>query len=444
MDLRNWEFFASGSAVSGANVYLYTASLSHPNLGSVLTSTITDSSGFWQFTSLSDGAYDVRVSYNNRDKWYKGLTRVSVGIQVGNLNDGTNFLLENPDLTIFNGNFNIWPEKTTFTSAASGTYGPEQFCWVQSSSGVVDMIRATDVPAVANNAPQANYSLHIDVTTADASVGSTDVARVELRLEGYAVEQFVQRQWSFGFWVKSGKTGVHCVSLRNSGSDRYFIAEYTVNVVDTWEYKTIVVPASPTAGSWDYSTGLGLAISWVLMAGSSNQGSAGSWQTGSAVATANQVNVMDSASNNFKLALVGPPTLGTYPALFRHPNPHLARDIAQRFFEKGTPDVNVYPTANDTVSMSVSSNSIPINQQYGQVRFQVPKRTPPVVTIRPYTSTTSSTGVISNNAGTDQGANSGIAVSISDKQFGIQNNTAGAITTGANLILFAWDANARL
>jgi hypothetical protein len=80
MDLRNWEFSVLGTAIVGANVYVYAADTAHPNPNAAISSTTTDSNGMWSFTGLTEAAKDVKVTYNGRDKWYKGLSRHSVGI----------------------------------------------------------------------------------------------------------------------------------------------------------------------------------------------------------------------------------------------------------------------------------------------------------------------------------------------------------------------------
>jgi len=79
-DLRNWEVFAgSGSPVAGATVEVIEASLVHPNTGTPISTTTTDSNGMWAFTGLTDTGKDVKVTYDGNIKWYKGMTRHSVG-----------------------------------------------------------------------------------------------------------------------------------------------------------------------------------------------------------------------------------------------------------------------------------------------------------------------------------------------------------------------------
>jgi hypothetical protein len=124
------------------------------------------------------------------------------------------------------------------------------------------------------------------------------------RIEGFVWRRYAQRNLTLSFWVKATKTGIHCVSLQNSGADRSFVAEYTINTTNTWEKKTISIPASPSAGTWDYTTGIGANLRFCLMCGSNFHTTAGSWQTGNFFCTANQVNACDDTANDFRLAAV--------------------------------------------------------------------------------------------------------------------------------------------
>jgi hypothetical protein len=94
------------------------------------------------------------------------------------------------------------------------------------------------------------------------------------------------------------------VAFRNSGADRCYVAEYTQAVTNTWEFTSITVTASPSAGTWDYTNGAGIAIAFSAACGATFQTTANAWNVGNFFATANQVNGVDNNANFFKLALV--------------------------------------------------------------------------------------------------------------------------------------------
>lgn len=206
---------------------------------------------------------------------------------------------------IIGGNFdtNPWQRGTTFTGV-SNAYTADRFGWVQSGAGVVNVLKTADAPTVADAGIFTQNCLHLDVTTADGSIGATDRYYFQYKIEGYDWAQIAQRVFTISFWVKSTKTGIFCIAFGNSGADKGYVAEYTVNTTDTWEKKTVTVTASPSAGTWLYTNGIGLYIYFTVAAGSNYQTTANAWNNGFFLSTANQVNGMDSTSNNFKLQLI--------------------------------------------------------------------------------------------------------------------------------------------
>lgn len=82
MDIRNWEYFLdNGLPVVGATVKARDAVLTHPNTGSVLATTSTDSNGMWAFVGLTDLPKDVEVIWgasNQYHRWYKGMVKTGV------------------------------------------------------------------------------------------------------------------------------------------------------------------------------------------------------------------------------------------------------------------------------------------------------------------------------------------------------------------------------
>jgi len=219
--------------------------------------------------------------------------------------DGTNVLdaiTRRPGYNaIINGDMNIAQRGTSFVSPTTNTYNLDRYFFSYSTAGVVTITQSTDVPTVAQAGLLFMSSLDIQVTTIDSSVAASDRAVLFQAIEGYNWIPLAQRVITFSTWVKAKKTGIYCLNLTNSGSDRSYVAEFTINAADTWEYKTITIPASPSAGTWNYTNGAGLYVGIVLLAGSTFQTTANAWQTGNFRASANQVNALDSVSNYVRM-----------------------------------------------------------------------------------------------------------------------------------------------
>jgi hypothetical protein len=227
---------------------------------------------------------------------------------------------------IINGAMEIAQRGTSF-AAASG-YTLDRFIFSIGGGGVVTITQSTDVP---NNTFQ--NSLRVDVTTADTSVGTGDVVTIQQRIEGYNVRDLIGQTFTLSFWVKSPKTGVHCVSFRNSGVDRSYIMEYTVSAANTWEYKTITVNGGLiTAGTWNWTNGTGLYVDFTLLTGTIYQTTAGSWQTGNFLGTSNQVNCMDNVNNDFFLTGVQL-ELGPVATPFERRPYGLEFSLCQRYYQ---------------------------------------------------------------------------------------------------------------
>lgn len=211
---------------------------------------------------------------------------------------------------IIGGDFttNPWQRGTSFAAAANGSYSADRWLFGNSSSGVVTILKTSDAPTAAQAGIYTQHCLHVDVTTADASIAAGDSVNVQQRLEGFNAASFGfgqagTRFVTVSFWHKHTKTGIHCVALRNGTTDRSYVAEYSQTTIDIWQKSTVTFPVD-TSGTWLYDSGIGLNLSFALMAGTTSQTTANTWQAGNFTATANQVNNLDSTANNFKIALV--------------------------------------------------------------------------------------------------------------------------------------------
>ena len=199
-----------------------------------------------------------------------------------------------------NGAFKVWQRGGTFTAVASGNYTADRWWFgITATSAVFTAQQSSEVPSTSSG-----YSLHIDCTTADASVAAGDICYLSQRIEGPNVEHLRfgtsgAKAVSLSFWVRSPKTGTHSGALINSAQNRCYTFEYTVAAADTWEYITVENIAGDTSGTWLTTPGtVGLELRFGLMVGSTFAQTAGSWGTTNAVGTTSQANVLDNTANN--------------------------------------------------------------------------------------------------------------------------------------------------
>ena len=144
-------------------------------------------------------------------------------------------------------------------------------------------------------------SLRLNLTVADTAIAAGDFTLITQSIEGYNFQRIAQRAFTASFWVKATTAGVYSVSFRNSGVDRAYVSNFTISASATWEFKTVTVPASPSAGTWNYTNGVGLSIAITLVAGTTFQTTAGAWQTGNFLGTVTTINGVNTGATDFRI-----------------------------------------------------------------------------------------------------------------------------------------------
>jgi hypothetical protein len=163
-------------------------------------------------------------------------------------------------------------------------------------AAVATATRSTDVPAGSG----FQFSHRVTINTAAASIAAGDSAVILTSVEGYDAYDLIGQPVPVSFFCRSAKTGVHGVAFQNAGADRSYITTFTVNAANTWEKKTVQLPAGLiTAGTWNWEDGAGLYAYFTLASGTTYRNTAGSWLTGSYLTTSAQVNVCDTVGNVF-------------------------------------------------------------------------------------------------------------------------------------------------
>jgi hypothetical protein len=172
--------------------------------------------------------------------------------------------------------------------------------WVargESTDGAYTAQRSTLAPSGFSN------SLGITVTTADASIGSTQLYTLSQFVEGFNTADFAwgtagAQTVTLSFWVRSSVTGTFSGAVRNSAADRSYLFTFSISSANTWEQKTVTIPGD-TSGTWLADNGVGIRVTFSLGAGSSFTSSAGSWQSGNFLGATGAVNLIATNGATF-------------------------------------------------------------------------------------------------------------------------------------------------
>lgn len=343
---------------------------------------------------------------------------------------------------IINGDMDVWQRNTSFASISSA-YTADRWLYGMNSDATTTIAQSTDCPSFAISGRVFNYSLRHTISVADTSIAAGQYATINQKIEGYLWRYLSQRDFTISFWVRGTVTGTYCVAVQSPDSSRTIALEYTISTTNTWEFKTVYVPASPSAGNWGYTNGAGAVMVWTLAAGSTYNQGTGQWVSANYVATSNQVNALSSTSNIFAITGVQA-ELGTGFSGYETRSFQEESLLCERYFRKSNPYTSAITNNNTVDIFPVQTTSIANGEYYATVKYPFHMRAAPTVTTYPYT-TASNTGRGSNDVGTDFAANSANVGSSQESYFAVRNNSGGALTIGSQkFVFFGWYADAEL
>lgn len=187
--------------------------------------------------------------------------------------------------------------------------------------------------------------------------------------------------FTISFWVKSSVTGTYACSVQSSNYDVSYNGTYTVNSANTWEYKTILVPAY-TGGTWYTTNGSGINFRFCL--GSSAGGTPNTWVSGSHNGATTSVDWANNSGATFYLTGVQVEA-GSVATPFEHRPFAEEIEICKRYFQhaghEGTSPYGTQSVTWDAVSCAVSQNHGAAAYDC-LVKFSPPMRTTPTITIK--------------------------------------------------------------
>jgi hypothetical protein len=203
---------------------------------------------------------------------------------------------------LINGDFKVAQRGTTFAAADSATMVSDRWSPLASTNPNqnIGYTRSTDAPK------GFKYSTKLSVSTAISSLASSDY--YIFRHRGFEQQDIEHlnfgtadaKEITLSFWVKSNKTGTMFAEwqMPTSSASIELAKPYTIDVANTWEYKTITYPANTvhTSNAADNAGGLFLYM-WIAAGATYAGGTLNtSWNNNSNRVTG-ITNYLDSTSN---------------------------------------------------------------------------------------------------------------------------------------------------
>jgi hypothetical protein len=275
---------------------------------------------------------------------------------------------------IVNGSMQISQERgTTLVDVTTGAaYTVDQWQAVLSTTPGGTL----RIQQVASVTPSGSpFRLRHTAQAADASIAAGDFYGITYPIEGQMIADArlgtaSARQIVLRFGVRSSLAGTFGVRFTNGANTRAYVTTITIagGEINTDLVRTVVIPGD-TAGTWLTDTGMGLQLTITLAAGTTWQGTAGSWQGSNITTTSSQTNFMGTASATFELFDVGlyvdPLAIGVAPPF---EVPDFADELLRchRYFRKEV----IYKLAGGIPATSISVG--------GRVQFQ-PMRVVPTL-----------------------------------------------------------------
>ena len=265
---------------------------------------------------------------------------------IGNVNAGGGGANKN---LLINGNCAVAQRGDQSSKSSDHYTAVDRFEIQISSSGAVTSTQSTTVPTGEG----FNNSLKVDVVTNNGgSEDSGDYLILMQKIEGLNLQQLKFGTSSavplaLSFYVRSNLTGTFqfVADAPDSGSYRYFSKTYTIDSANTWEKKTINIPANTNSTAIPDDNTEGLRVQWQLVGGSSYTSgsySDGTWQgTGANTMSSSANNTFARSTDNEFLITGVQLEVGQNPTEFEHEPFETTLLKCFRYFEKSFPNTGI-------------------------------------------------------------------------------------------------------
>jgi len=281
---------------------------------------------------------------------------------------------------IINGAMQVAQRGTSVTGITSTpNYCTADRFLLSSVIGTLTAEQSTDAP------DGFGYSFKISCTTAEStgSLNSGDYIQLQQRIEGQNLQHLAMgtsnaKPMTLSFWVKSNITGTGSVELQQKdNSDRQVTPSYTINSADTWEYKTISIPAD-TSGLINNDNGMGMWLLFWLQSGSAFTGGTNrtSW-TAESNPDRNASNLEFATTTSDYFAITGVQLeVGNTATPFEHRSYGEELTLCQRYYQRFDAEQNLgcWGARSSTlftggINFMTTMRSAPTTTVFGQPDF---------------------------------------------------------------------------
>jgi hypothetical protein len=201
-----------------------------------------------------------------------------------------------------NGSMEVSQERGATATGVNASYICDLWKLLFSGTMAITGGQATST-ALFPNLP--NY-LYVAITTAQTSLGAGHFALVLHTIEGYRIARLGwgtanAQPITIGFWSANTPAGTYSGVVRNEAVNRNYAFNYTQNVANTPEYKTVTIPGE-TTGGWSIGNTIGLDVIFPLACGTTYIApAANTWSTGNYLAAPGQINGAATVNNALRI-----------------------------------------------------------------------------------------------------------------------------------------------
>ena len=230
---------------------------------------------------------------------------------------------------IIDGDFTQWPEGTSATTSAEGSYSSALIKAGQGHDGATTCERSTDVPTIAESTHQSKYSLLVKCTGTDTSLTAGQYSSFRYHITGSDFSPLHKQQVTISFWTKTSAANsghTYYLTLMNDAYNRSYTTAFVPTSSWTKITKTITLD---TSGTWEFTEALtGLRIMFVLAIVSGYTDiTADTWTAGFELAPTGMSNFLDDTGNEFYISQLQCVLGSSSPTFLGEPVATVARQV---------------------------------------------------------------------------------------------------------------------